>query len=87
MDREFNKLFGVTGGFGSDRDEDCSWDASVLYSKWEQDLDEEKKYSETLIRVSLSMSYHPKRVSISTDSGCLQPTCPDPIGGVEPTTA
>ena len=50
-------LAGLTAGIGSDRDKDFSWDASVLYSGWEHVSDEGQKSSETLTRVSISVTY------------------------------
>ena len=52
-------LVGLTAGIGSREGEEFSWDASVLWSRWEQTVnDDGQKYSEDLIRVGVSGTYH-----------------------------
>ena len=52
-------LVGLTAGIGSREGEEFSWDASVLWSRWEQTVsDNGQKYSEDLIRVGVSGTYH-----------------------------
>ena len=52
-------LVGLTAGIGSRSGEEFSWDASVLWSRWEQTVnDNGQKYSEDLIRVGVSGTYH-----------------------------
>ena len=50
-------LIGLTAGIGSNREADFSWDASVLFGTWEQVNDIGQKYSENLIRASISATY------------------------------
>ena len=51
-------LIGLTAGIGSiGEDEDFSWNISALFGRWEQVNDEGQKYSETLIRASISATY------------------------------
>ena len=53
------QLVGLTAGIGSRDGEDFSWDASVLWGRWEQTVnDDGQKYSEDLIRVGVSGTYH-----------------------------
>ena len=49
---------GLTVGAGSNNDKSLSWDASALYGTWEQTVNAEgQKYSENLIRASISVTY------------------------------
>lgn len=48
---------GLTAGIGSNGDQDFSWDASAVYGTWEQTDAGGEKYSENLIRVSVSATY------------------------------
>ena len=49
---------GLTVGAGSNSDKSFSWDASALYGTWEQTVNAEgQKYSENLIRASISVTY------------------------------
>ena len=51
-------LVGLTAGIGSaSGDEDFSWNVSALFGRWEQVNDEGQKYSEDLIRASISATY------------------------------
>ena len=50
-------LDGLTGGIGSGGDEDFSWNVSALFGRWEQVNDEGQKYSEDLVRASISATY------------------------------
>ena len=51
-------LSGLTAGVGSiGEDEDFSWNVSALFGRWEQVNDEGQKYSEDLIRASISATY------------------------------
>ncbi len=50
---------GLTAGIGSRSGENFSWDASVLWGRWEQTVnDNGQKYSENLFRVGVSGTYH-----------------------------
>ena len=51
-------LLGLTAGIGSNREAAFSWDASVIFGTWEQLNDKGQKYSENLIRVGISATYH-----------------------------
>ena len=54
-DTEPIELLGFTAGIGSSPGGDFSWDASVLWSRWERTVnDDGQKYSEDLIRVGVS---------------------------------
>ena len=49
---------GLTVGAGSNSDKSFSWDASALYGTWERTVNAEgQKYSENLIRASISGTY------------------------------
>ena len=51
-------LVGLTVGIGSGDDEDFSWNVAGLFGRWEQVVsDEGHKYSEDLIRASISATY------------------------------
>ncbi|RKU21626.1 hypothetical protein C6499_21755 [Candidatus Poribacteria bacterium] len=51
-------LIGITAGIGSiGEDEDFSWNVSALFARWERVNDEGQKYSEDLIRASISATY------------------------------
>ena len=52
------ELIGLTAGIGSiGEDEDFSWNVSALFGRWEQVNDEGQRYSEDLIRASISATY------------------------------
>ena len=52
------ELIGLTAGIGSiGENEDFSWNVSALFGRWEQVNDEGQKYSEDLIRASISATY------------------------------
>ena len=51
------ELVGLTAGIGSGDDEDYSWNVSALFGRWEQVNNEGRKYSEDLIRASISATY------------------------------
>ena len=52
-------LIGLTAGIGSSGEEDFSWNASALFGRWELVANEKgQKYSEDLIRVGISATYH-----------------------------
>ena len=52
-------LIGLTAGIGSPAGQDFSWDASVLWSRWERTInDDGQKYTEDLIRVGVSGTFH-----------------------------
>ena len=52
------ELIGLTAGIGSiGEDEDFSWNVSALFGRWERVNDEGQKYSEDLIRASISATY------------------------------
>lgn len=58
-DTEPVELIGLTGGIGSRAGQDITWDASVLWSRWERTVnDDGQKYTEDLIRVGVSGTYH-----------------------------
>ena len=51
------RLLGLTAGIGSDGEADFSWDASVRFGTWEQVNNVGQKYSENLMRASISATY------------------------------
>ena len=52
-------LIGLTAGIGSHSGEEFSWDASVLWGRWERTVnDDGQKYSENLFRAGVSGTYH-----------------------------
>ncbi len=52
-------LVGLTAGIGSKDGQEFSWDASVLFGRWERTVNEVgQKYSEDLFRVGVSGTYH-----------------------------
>ena len=52
------ELIGLTAGIGSiGEDEDFSWNVSGVFGRWERVNDEGQKYSEDLIRASISATY------------------------------
>lgn len=52
------EFIGITAGVGSiGEDEDFSWNVSALFGRWEQVNNEGQKYSEDLIRASISVTY------------------------------
>ncbi len=56
---ELVKLIGLTGGIGSRARQDFTWDASVLWGRWERAVDDDgREYTEDLIRIGVSGTYH-----------------------------
>ncbi len=51
------ELRGLTVGIGSGEDEVFSWNASALFGRWEQVNDDGRKYSEDLVRFSISATF------------------------------
>ena len=52
------ELIGLTAGVGSiGEDEDFSWNVSALFGRWEWVNDDGQRYSEDLIRASISATY------------------------------
>lgn len=66
-------LLGITAGIGSGGEADFSWDASVRFSTWEKVNDIGQKYSENLIRIGISATYH-FRTNIGTSDANLGST-------------
>ena len=57
-------FIGFTAGIGSSGEENFSWNASALFGRWEQVVNEKgQKYSEDLIRVGISATYHFNRTN------------------------